>query len=501
DIDIQTMNAGSEVAYYRIGNADVTAAITGDRLDNLDVDLDSFEGAVTIDISNIILDCGSVTYDPVTERFGSAEVRVSGKSADPYSDLDTVEGTITDISSTPDWECTFDSHDLTYTLRDGASVRDTVTVSGDAVSETLEVSGTVNYETVNGISSIFALMTANATAGRHIDLRTGGGHLVMSSFDDSRYSVAEGDVYLDGVYWKGDLSVFVYTLNGAYLILHSNGDMGIEAKPGYTLDPSTYSGFSVDGGKVVFDETKITDGKLYLEAVCIGDTYRLTLDGSTSDVVYGSMVTLKVPPEVLWIVDSEEKVYGSIRDGEWEYIYSFLGDLELRSIRGEEVIVSPEDVPKASSNAFYFDLPENGEVVTVEAPSGLFFTVTDPGSFSGSRAMISHTETVYNGYRAYEIKANGHITVVFPVKDLDTVLYHVVNGVPVEMNTIPLGGQDQAFLMADLSSFSIYYLTEPAPPVPPGPESQDDAPESLAVILAAIVIVLSLVLMLSWKRK
>lgn len=210
------------------------------------------------------------------------------------------------------------------------------------------------------------------------------------------------------------------------------------------------------------------------------------LDGTSADVAYRSMVVRDVAPDVLWFEDSEGTIYGTIGDGVWEYEYDFLGDLDLRSAKGKEVSVEPGRAVKSPYDSFYFIVPDSGQSSSVQTPSGLIFVI-DPYMEAGERVAASVSETVYNGYRAYDIASDGGTQVMFPVKNEDTLLFHVIDGLPVEVaGHYVIEDDGKMYLEAYLTSYSIYYLSEKVP------EKGSDSyllPICLAAMISAIAII------------
>ena len=105
--------------------------------------------------------------------------------------------------------------------------------------------------------------------------------------------------------------------------------------------------------------------------------------------------------------------------------------------------------------------------VTSAAPSGLTFVITDSYLYSSDRVTISNSKTEYDAYRAYEITANGRTYVQFPVENEFTVVYHVINDIPVMMKGRHfVDDSGQMYLETELTSYSVYYLTETIPESP-----------------------------------
>ena len=80
---------------------------------------------------------------------------------------------------------------------------------------------------------------------------------------------------------------------------------------------------------------------------------------------------------------------------------------------------------------------------------------------AGDGVTLSVSKTVYDGFRAYDIVSDGRVHAMFPVSDNNTKLYHIVNVDPVEMASVLVLREDGSMLLeADLSSYSVYYVTE-----------------------------------------
>ena len=100
---------------------------------------------------------------------------------------------------------------------------------------------------------------------------------------------------------------------------------------------------------------------------------------------------------------------------------------------------------------------------------------------------ISNTETEYEGSRAYDIKTNGKVIVFFPVKYEETELYRIVNDVSVKMSTTCIDSGEQKYLIAELTSNSLYYLTESSEPFEPSDSGSDSIYRALLVLIVAVV--------------
>lgn len=474
--------------------ATVSAAI-GEDLDLKDYEVGAFAGDVVLIYDGIALDCGRMSYEPVTGMFASQNVLVSGTSTDAYSEVLAIDGMIADFRISLDGDCAFSSHVLTYTLNDGSVLRDTMAVSGGKVAESIEISGRVPYNIANGYSTVTGNHTRAAVEGLPITLGvSGSGTLTMTSLDAGIMTLTNGSVSVNGYIRTDDLLIMLNGFSGARIaVFGPDGGMKVEAEPGYTLDPSTYDGFAIIDGWVALDESKIVDGRIDLTAVSVPDRYRLTVDGDVVDAVYRSMVVREVPEDVMWFADADGNVYGSIQYGEWSFWYDVLGDLELKSVKGKEVVAEPGKTVKSPSDSFYFEIPSSGQSASIATPSGLIFGI-DPHMPASDRVAVSVSKTTFDGYRAYDITSDVRVHAMFPVSDDNARLYHIVNGNPVEMASVFVLREDGSMLLeADLSSYSVYFVTEE-------PEKEKSGSNAFYIIAAVIVIVVAIVAVVMLKR-
>ncbi len=220
---------------------------------------------------------------------------------------------------------------------------------------------------------------------------------------------------------------------------------------GFTMDPET-------------KEVTITGDKDYLMAKNAPRNFIVTVkdaDGktiATKDAKYDEQVTISgLPVTTLWLKDSNNVVYGTvIFAGEWEYTYKALDNLELTAVVGKVIPIS-SGTTETDASAFTFEVP-----IGATAPITVKQTTTNltmsflPADYALEDVEISAEKTKYNGHDAYDIHANGIVTVSFPASSADDVLYHVVNGVAV-----PVEGEyneTTKTIDATLYNYSTYYV-------------------------------------------
>jgi hypothetical protein len=93
--------------------------------------------------------------------------------------------------------------------------------------------------------------------------------------------------------------------------------------------------------------------------------------------------------------------------------------------------------------------------------------------------------TIYSSLLNMIIRADRGTQVMFPVKSEDTMLFHVVDGIPVEVaGHYVIEDDDRMYIEAYLPSYSTYYVSEKAPEK--GSESN-----LLPICLAAAIVVLA----------
>jgi hypothetical protein len=465
EIEWKQYMAGALASTINFDGSDAIVALSYDPDDHrMGYALKSAESNVVIRNGGITMDCGKAVYDPDSQRVVAADVSVSGRSVALNSVEYTVEGSIVNLRSDLEMNPSLDSLDLKYVMSDGSSMTNRLAVREGYAEQTVEVHGTVPYDMTRDPNTMIGLAAYLSTIDKKTDITiTGDGRLVFDGYDDDNFDLKGGKAYLIDYFYEGNLKVDLSGLYGEYIVLNGSADdMGIEAKPGFTTVPSTYSGFSVVDGKVVLDESKISSSILELSSQPVGNKYVLTFDGTPMDVEYGKTIVRGVSSDTMWVADSDGAIYGSIADGSWEYEYDRLGDLSLKSVKGKEVKPESGRVVSSESDRFFFEPPGPGEVATIKTPSGLVFSISSDDLRSGDRFSVSVDKTEFMGNTAYDIEANCGASVLFPVSSEDAAVYHVVNGAPVEMIGNYLKDEDgRQYLDVELSSYSVYYVSEP----------------------------------------
>jgi len=113
---------------------------------------------------------------------------------------------------------------------------------------------------------------------------------------------------------------------------------------------------------------------------------------------------------------------------------------------------------------------------------------------ASNRVAVSVSKTTFDGYRTYDITSDVRVHAMFPVNVDNTKLYHIVNGNPVEMASMFVLKEDGSMLLeADLSSYSVYFVTEEA-------EKEKSGSNAIYIAAAAIVVGVAAVAVIMLRR-
>ncbi len=452
------------------------------------IEVKSFSADITAKTNGISLDMENVKLDIKALKISSSAVKVSGTLASKESRVNTVEGTVENYTATiSPFSVTYDKSSITYNMKDGSKLVDERQVTEGKIIQTLTATGDVFYEDIQNVVMAFDY-------GEEVDLTVkGDGRVIMNDLDLNTTTV-KGTVY---AYDSLDSPAKDITINftGAYLAI-TDGDiskMTIVAAKGYTLDPTTYEGFSVKDGYVVLEDDTIS-------AESIGDKLKVTLDGKESVYEFGSLITVEMDKDVILVKDGDGNVYGYVEYGSWFYEFKDYKDLVLTTVKGKNVDVKSGETVKSDSDGFYFTVASESDVYTVSVPSGLIFRI---GSdivpiIEGETITVNSEKTTYDGKEAFDITASGNTFVQFPVKNDSYVLYHVVNGVPVEMVGEYTTIDGQTYLGAELTSYSVYFLSE-------GESGSEDSSGSsgmdMTLIIGIVVVLIVIIAVLFFVVK
>lgn len=436
---------------------------------------------------NLIIDFGKVTYDDTEGTLVAEKATVSGNYAGPNKDLKSVNGTISNLTVPLIGSIDYESSDLTFTMKNGDSINVKSEIRGDHIDVIYDVKGTIDYYDVTDDVYFFVLFNSDAPEPDRVTV-IGDGKLVSDYYDGLEMELVSGKLYITEGVCNSDYDVNLI-LNGVYLVIDNDLEhMKLAAKDGYTLDPTSYSGFTIGlDGYIIF-----TEYPRFVIASGIGSEYTLTLNGTSQKVTMGQDLLIQVPKSTMWVADENGEIYGYALDGKWYYTYDVAGDLEVKSVSGVEVNAVPGETVKANAESAFF---ENVDDFEVELSNGL---IVLPSDFMYEDYVMVFTEaTNYNGKSAYNIESNTNVEMMFPVSDRGQTVYHVINDVPLEMAGEYVEIDGQLYLKTTLTSYSLYYVSEG--PVIPG--NNDNTMLMILTIVVIIVAVLAVLGYLHVKHK
>ena len=456
-------------------------------------------------VSNgIALDYGKISYDPQTGDISSKKVSISGTStsynphsaAMYYDGVLSVSGTLYDVTnSRTGYYNGFSSYDIEFKMLKGGVLKQNYKIENGKVISVNDVKGDI------GMTEIGQFMTSMGFEIYPDDMDSldltvkGDGRLISYALLDPDFVNLTGKLYIEAFIDMGDYTLNVEGLEGAMLSINDGiQKLTISADPGYTLDPSTFDGFTVVDGYVVLDKTKIEDGVLHLSTQSIGNSYVLTVDGSKKDVRYGDFVELNVPLDVIWFVDQNGMVY-DCDEGTMFFMYSYLGDLSLTSVKAKSITVFDYGVVNSSSDNVVFDLPDDFNTVGVKLPNGLiaFF---ESDMYWGQNTIKVATEKIkYDGKDAYDITINGQSLMYFPATE-KTKVFHIINGESVEMSGQYVIYDGQGYFVTGLSAYSTFVVSESEPGSGSGINLL-----YVAIIILIIIVIIAVVLAAKRKKK
>ena len=456
------------------------------------VEVKKFEANCILKTTGITIDCGLVSYDAQTKTVGTAKATFSGKLLSETNDLNTVEGSITGVEySLEDKTFEFEASNITYVLKNGSTAVDVKKIDDGILEETITVTGEFPYNQINGYRNVVGSIMCMIIKDKDIVLTVdGNGLLYDDSLDDNIVSLT-GQFGLNYELELDDYVVYIDFI-GAYLVLNDGTDkLTIVAAEHYVLDPESYINFEVIDGYVVINEPEDDEEYVVISAESIGEAHVLTMDGKAIDVRYGDELDIPIEGGILWYADSKGTIYGNVIGGAWYYDYEFDGDLTINAVKGTAVDIKG-GAAKSTSDSLYFEFPPDLDKVNIEIPSGLRFSVTSEDYYGGDVVKFSGEKTKYDGKDAYEITANGDSYVLFPISKETAVLYHVINGEPVEMvGEVVYDDNGNMFLGAHLTSYSVYYIDE----------GSGSGFNFLYVVAIVLIIIVILAIFFVYKKK
>jgi hypothetical protein len=293
-----------------------------------------------------------------------------------------------------------------------------------------------------------------------------GGHLITSELEMEDNKYFTGIVYVTDKYVNGDVELEISFDGALFGVMHNDGALKdvylIRPMPGYTLDPSSYDGFTANplDGIITIDE-----GADVLSATSIGEKYTLTLDGAPFEVTYGEPFTHEYRGEnPAMVLGPNDRAYGHIEAGRW-YLdeYHILGDATFTTVYGEEVQVKLNDVTEVTTKGFTFNVPdEEFDYIAINAPCGatIAYSAIDIAGKDAVYGCIYEVDKI-KGNKTYQIDSSAVSMVTIPVSTKDAKLFHMVGGEATQMDAIVYEGDDgKYYATAYLSGYSLYYVEE-----------------------------------------
>jgi hypothetical protein len=385
-----------------------------------------------------------------------------------------------DDTGTPMLE--FQAASLRFTNLDGAVMDCTASAGDGRISMDLDAKGEFAFRDAMDPVSIGAFLTSEAYSLVEVNA-AGTGMLIDpdGTFIPGKTASAGGTYYVSESYSAEDLSLEL-DFHGTVLGIVPGG-MTVAALNGFTLDPSSFSGFTLVDGAVVLDESILRAHGGVLRAESNGDPYTLTLDGKAHDAAYGDTVRLSVSSHAMAVFDADGRSYGSIEDGMWTYVYGHHGDLTLTSVDGKDVIAIADGVRTVGSDAIRFTAPSSFGYLGFELSSGVIAEFSSEDLGPGSKASFCAIPGGYEGYRSFSIYCNGPATVCFPVQSEGTALFHIVKGQSVAVPAVYEQRDGGLYLVAYLDSYSLYYLNEDY-----HPDEKEDGGFPTYLVLAGVAV-------------
>ena len=483
---------------------DLEASMELDITDNMAAELDALSFDLKVIDRGITVDFGEVVCDVDMMTFHSDKATIDGIYLSKGSPLYSMQGTVEGIDMVFDrlYPASYEisSADIIFNGTTGYAVwQQTVDGNGNRVN--CEVDGTFLLDSIAEVPIVYNMVTPVILGGQSHYSFTGEGMAVTGEADFSEFGGFEmgGTVYVTDEYSEGDELSLDLVFAGAALGFDARGFLTIKALTGYTLDPTTYEGFTVNSdGYVVVDPAIVEAGTGILFAAATGDVFNLTIDGVTKPVHYGAFITIEKDSNFLGMFNENGDSVGFVVGPDWCYYYDYLGDMTLTSVTTATVTATPDEVVKLTTDKFNFVVPEaEFDFITYELPSGMIVSFASEDLVSGEAVRAAVEETKYEGKDAFMIHSDHTMTIEYAVSGTDVTLYHVVRGVPVPMNCMYyLDENGQTYAVAELTSYSTYFFDEKG-----NNGGKDNTYFYLAAIAIAIIVVAALCVPLYLKKK
>ncbi|MBE6514172.1 MAG: hypothetical protein E7Z69_03660 [Thermoplasmata archaeon] len=454
--------------------------------------------------TGITIDFGTVACDVDEMSFHSDMVEISGIYLSKGSPLYSMGGTVENVDMVFDGlypqSYRISAADITFTGTNGYLVwKQTVDGNGNYVN--CEVDGTFLMDRVEEVPVVYNMITPVILGGQDHYSFTGEGMAVTGEADFSEFGGTEmaGTAYVNKKYTEGDELSLDLVFHGCALGFDARGFLTIRAMAGFTLDPTTYDGFTVNSdGYVIIDPEIVEAGEGVLSASATGDVFNLTIDGVTKPVHYGAFINIPQDDNFLGMFNENGDAVGDVVLNDWCYYYYYLGDMTLTSATTVTVTATPDEVVKLTTDKFNFVVPETEfTYISYDLPSGMIVSFASEDLVSGETVRAAIEETKYEGKDAFMIHSDHDMSIEYPVSGTDVTLYHVMRGIPVPMSCMYYVDENgQTYAVAELTSYSTYYFDEKG-----SDGSKDNTYFYLAAIAIAIIVVAALCVPLYLKKK
>ena len=501
--DVKLDNIDAEIETTIIG-----VIISGSVPDMDDVKINKLSADVTILLAGVTHGLGNVVYDPEKRTISAETLTIYGAPAVKSSYVTSIDGTIENIVITLketdsfslnfDGSIEFDRAVITYE-DDYYGVKGTMVdvIEADdsgAVKMTKTVTGDFWITDVKDI--MLTDMLYNMISGDQVTI-DGTGRLIFYGFNLD--SGIKGTAYAAGYIYNDtdDIYINIEGLEGAYVKIEDLDveKMSLADQPGYAIDRTTCEGFYINDDGFIVVEGDMSYAELYVSAT--PDQHVISIDGKAAEkrVDYGGDFEIPVAQDVIACVDGSGSPVGYVIGSVW-YIdeYRYMTDLSLTSVKGSQVPVKDNEIVDSKTDSFVINTGAEGESYTVATPAGLYFSVES--QYDGGNYYVYSAETKYNGDRAYDIKVTDEYGfeaksfVQFPVDSEDYVLYHIVNGMYLEMVVyFDEDSEGNLYLGANLDSYSLYVLTEEV-----GGGSSSSGGLSNGAIIGIVIVVLIIII-------
>ncbi len=419
----------------------------------------SYEGNIKELVGNTQLTYGHAKFDSTTGQLTSDSVLVQYAASSSNEELVQAKGVVTDFSAmTVGWSKVYDYSKATFvfTLKDGRQLNAEYTNDGET-SVVCETNTDFDLETLSG----FVAYNAIVPSPDQCDAITVNGDVRVIAERFNIETDLTGKMYMKNAVEGQEWTIYL-SFEGIYLYTDGSGDLFIEAKEGFVLDPDTYEGFTADAnGKITLTDEAISElaenGNTCISGRATGSTVKATLDGKDIEIVLGDASNINVSKSTMWIEDSYGRIAGNVDDGIWTYYADEKPtDLVFTSIIGYNVDLRNGE-GSTYKNSFSFVVPEEVGSIFVKNGYGFMFGFEDTDYLTPEqRIMVKCEKVEMNGETYYDIDAGSPMNIYIPVESDTGSAYHYVNGLglPMVVNYEEIDGQLYACVHA--SSYSLF---------------------------------------------